>query len=95
MPHCSIALKVDDLESVESTIKTFAVEQYKANSAYHLDGGMWNIDAGENDVRAIVREENSIIKFFCRYRTDVSKTEARISDFANTHSKECTAIHTQ
>lgn len=92
MPHCQNALKVQKLEDTERVIASIAVEHFRARNAYPLDGDMWNIDAGENDVRAIHRDDNGIIRFFCRYKEDLPRTEAKIAAFASEHGGECRLI---
>lgn len=91
MPYCNAALKTEP-EDAEAIIARFAIDNFRAQAAYPLTSGMWNIDAGENDVRAVHHDNNGIIRFFCRYQHDVQFTEAKISDFASKHSDFCEVI---
>ncbi|WP_419227289.1 hypothetical protein [Alteromonas sp. OM2203] len=92
MPHCQHALKVQRPDEANKIIAQIAVEYFRAQDAYPLTDGMWNIDGGENNVRAIHRDNNGIIKFFCRYEGDLPRTEAKIADFASKHDGECSLI---
>ena len=92
MPLCKHALKVERLEDTSKIITQVAVEHFRAQDAYLLTDGMWNIDAGENDVRAIHRDNNGIIKFFCRYEHDIPRTDDKIADFASKHHDQCTLL---
>lgn len=92
MPYCHTVLKANAPENVESLIVTIAVEHFRARDAYRLTGGMWNIDAGENDVRAIQLNDDGIIRFFCRNQQYAERIEAKIADFANKHADKCTLL---
>lgn len=82
MPYCKSSLQTEP-ENAEAIIIKFAVDKFRAENAYPLTGGMWNIDAGENDVRAIYRDNNGIIKFFCRSKQDLPRIEKKIAEFAS------------
>lgn len=92
MPYCTIALQAKQADKATDLISSIAIEHFRARVAHQLDGGSWNIDGGENDVRAIQSEDGSIIKFFCRYEADIRRTEAKIDDFAINHSNHCKVI---
>jgi hypothetical protein len=93
MPYCSTALKAKHADETIVLISRIAKEHFRARDAYRLESdGRWNIDAGENDVRAICDEDGDIIKFFCRYKHDVERTEAKIADFASKHDNECSLV---
>jgi len=92
MPYCSTALKADHAGDAINLISLIATERFRAKEAYSLESGRWNIDAGENDVRAIYRNDDGLIKFFCRYESDIQPTEAKINNFAINHSDVCKAI---
>jgi hypothetical protein len=42
--------------------------------------------------KALQSEDNGIIRFFCRYQSDIQRTEAKINDFASNHCDACEAI---
>ena len=93
MPYCSTALEAKQADKVIDLISLIAVEHFRARDAYPLESdGRWNIDGGENDVRAIQSEDSNIIKFFCSYQAEIKRTEAKITDFASNHSGICKAI---
>ena len=58
----------------------------KGQAAYHLEHNIFNVDAGENDLRALHDIENGVVKFICRYKEDLPRIEAKIADFASKHS---------
>jgi hypothetical protein len=93
MPYCSTALKAKHADETIDLISRIAKEHFRTREAYPLESdGRWNIDAGENDVRAICDEDGDTIKFFCRYQSDIQRTEAKINDFASKYSDACKAI---
>lgn len=77
MPYCPTALVADDPNQATALIKSIAIEHFRARDAYLLDNDSWNIDAGENDVRAINRNDEGVIQFFCRYAEDIQRTESK------------------
>jgi hypothetical protein len=92
MPHCSVSLKVSDSQNVQSLLSQFTIEYIPCGrAAYPLTNGMYNMDAGQNDIRAIDHGEG-IVKFFCRYERDLTLYEKKIRDFARGHSAECTVV---
>lgn len=70
-------------ENAEAINVKFAVDNFRAQNPSPLMGGMWNIDAGENDVRAIHRDDNAIIRFFCRSERDLPRMEQKIIEFVS------------
>jgi hypothetical protein len=93
MPYCNTALKIERPEEVTKILSTFAREQCKARSAYPLTSGQFNIDGGENDLRAVRQNEPDIVGFFCRYEHDLGKTKTKIQAFANNHPLECKTVN--
>jgi hypothetical protein len=93
MPYCNAALKAERPEETEGIIFKIAIDEFRAQNAYPLTSGMWNIDAGENDVRAIRDTNSSIIRFFCRNEEDLARTEAKINNFASRNSRACELIN--
>lgn len=89
MPYCSTALKAVYPDQAVQLIAKTAIKQFNARDAYLLDNDSWNIDAGENDVRAINRNSDGVIQFFCRYANDVQRTEQKIKSFVEQHKSEC------
>lgn len=83
MPYCNNEILVLDLDktSVIQVIDKIAVAKFKSQKAICLDNGNFNIDGGLNDVRAVISEEVSLIKFCCRYAKDIPRVELLISDF--------------
>ncbi len=83
MPYCNTEIIILDLEqsSLMNVLNMIAVTKFKAEKAIWLDNGNVNIDAGLNDVRAVISEEVGLIKFCCRYIGDVSRVESLVSDF--------------
>ena len=62
-----------------------ANEKFHATEISAIPGGnMLNIDAGMNDIRAIV--DKNTIKFYFRYEKDSDKYERLIIDFCKEHS---------
>lgn len=50
-----------------------------------LDEGGFNIDTGENDIRAYYNEDSETLRFFCRYERDKSFYDNRLARFAQKH----------
>lgn len=92
MPYCSTAIQTVFPDETENTIVTLAKEIYHAETAHPLTNGMWNIDGGENDVRAICRDENGLVKFFCRYEEEVTRTERKVEAFVESHPEKCQLV---
>lgn len=90
MPYCAVAIKLKDSEelSIESLLNAFA----KAEAVHHLHGNEYNIDAGLNDVRAVVDFEKQVVSLFCRYEKDLSRTERKAKDFAATYPLLCEVV---
>ena len=69
MPYCRTEFKLVKPEQVENVLTIFTQECFVGGQvAYQLDDGSYSIDAGENDIRAIYDQENTEVKFFCRYQ---------------------------
>jgi hypothetical protein len=85
MPCCNTEIIILDLQqsSLMKVLNTMAVTKFKAEKAIWLDNGNVNIDAGLNDVRALISEEVGLIKFCCRYTRDFPRVESLISDFVH------------
>lgn len=94
MAYCAIAirLKASAELPIESLLDAFAKAEFRALAAHHLHGNEYNIDAGLNDVRAIVDFENQIVSLVCRYEKDVAKTEHKAQDFAAKHPLLCEVV---
>lgn len=92
MPYCSSALVANDPDLSHKLIAKVATECFRARDAYLLDNDSWNIDAGENDVRAINRNPDGVIQFFCRYADDIKRTETKIENFAREHGNDCRIV---
>ena len=52
---------------------------------YMLDDGGFNIDAGDNDIRAYYNEDSETLRFFCRYERDKAFYDKRLARFAQKH----------
>ncbi|KKO47747.1 hypothetical protein VT06_15350 [Arsukibacterium sp. MJ3] len=86
MPYCQTAFQIVKLDQVESLLTVFAQECFIGGQAAHqLDDGTFSIDAGENDVRAIYDEDNTAIRFFCRYKRDMKFYDNKLQTFAAKH----------
>ncbi|MCB4438575.1 hypothetical protein LHL20_20325 [Alteromonas sp. McT4-15] len=65
MPYCDTAFQTVKPEQVENVLSRFTQECFVGGqAAYRLDDGSYSIDAGENDIRAIYDESNTVIRFF-------------------------------
>jgi hypothetical protein len=91
MPYCAVAIRLKEPAglSIESLLDAFAKEEFKAQAAHHLHGNEYNIDAGLNDVRAVVDFDKQIVSLVCRYEKDLAKTERKAQDFAAKHPLLC------
>lgn len=97
MPYCTLALSlsVEQAQDAQNIISRIAIEQFNAKEAYPLDAGMFSIDRGENNVRAILSDENKLIKFFSRYKKDSLFYDKKIQAFAINHGIETIHINNQ
>jgi len=84
MPYCTKEIIIIDLEktSILQILNNMAVTKFKAHRAIRLGNGDINIDAGLNDVRAVLSEKGDLIKFFCRYVRDIPRVESLVKDFS-------------
>jgi pyrroline-5-carboxylate reductase len=65
MPYCDTVFQTVKPEQVENVLSKFAQECFVGGqAAYRLDDDSYSIDAGENDIRAIYDEPNTVIRFF-------------------------------
>lgn len=86
MPFCHTSFQIKRPDEVENVLTIFTKESFVGGQAAHkLDGGGFNIDAGENDIRAYYDEDEEAIKFFCRYKRDMAFYDKKLSVFANKH----------
>jgi hypothetical protein len=92
MPYCTNSLIVSAEQDVVNTVSLFAKEQFKALDAHPGDHSQFNIDAGENDARAIVNFEQRQIKVFCRYPEDIERTDLKIVEFVKHHANLCELV---
>lgn len=86
MPYCHTVFQTVKPEQLENVLSRFAQECFVGGqAAYRLDDGSFSIDAGENDIRAIYDESNTVIRFFCRYKHDASFYDRKLQTFAAKH----------
>ena len=87
MPYCTKEIIIIDLEKtyIFQVLNNMAVTIFKAHRAIRLGNGDINIDAGLNDVRAILSDNGDLIKFFCRYIRDIPRVDSLVDDFAYQH----------
>lgn len=87
MPYCIKEITIINLEktSILQVLNNMAVIKFKAQRAILLDNGHINIDAGLNDVRAVLSDKGDLIKFFCRYLRDIPRVESLVNDFVYQH----------
>ena len=87
MPYCTKELIIIDLAktSILQVLNNMAVAKFKAHRAIKLGNGNINIDAGMNNVRAVLSDQDGLIKFFCRYIRDIPRVERLVHDFAYQH----------
>ena len=86
MPYCDTLLRKVKSEQVENVLSKFAQQCFDGGqAAYRLDNGAFSIDAGENDIRAIYDESNTVIRFFCRYKRDAGFYNKKLQTFAAKH----------
>lgn len=86
MPFCHTSFQIKRPEEVENVLTIFTKESFVGGQAAHkLDSGGFNIDAGENDIRAYYEEDEKTLKFFCRYERDMKFYDKKLMAFANKH----------
>lgn len=88
---CNTMLKITEDTDVQQLLSVFTREHFiGGRAAYPLPSSCgYNIDAGENDIRAYVDDEQLIIRFICRYQKDIKKYDDKLREFAATHNNEC------
>lgn len=83
MPSCQTVFFAVQQHHVAELLSCFTREHYTdGHQAYMLDDGGFNIDAGENDIRAYYNEDSETLRFFCRYERDKSFYDNRLTKFA-------------
>lgn len=84
MPYCATAFQSIAHDEVETTLSAFTKENFVGGQAAHkLDGGGFNIDAGENDIRAYYDEAEGSIKFICRDKRYMPFYDKKLLAFAS------------
>lgn len=91
MPYCKTTFHLGDTQCPKLILSTLTRECFVGGrNAYDLGHNRYAIDAGENDIRAIYDEEHNVVRFFCRYKTDLPKYEKKLKTFAINHGIEIT-----
>lgn len=86
MPYCRTQFHIAPPQKVEDVLSSFTRENYVSGQrAYLLNDGSYNVDAGENDIRAYFDENEATIKFFCRDELDVEFYDRKLTSFAAKH----------
>lgn len=84
MPYCHTHLLDVAPEQIEDVLSTFTRENIAGGQkAYGLGDNGYNIDAGENDIRAYYVENEATIKFFCRDKRDMTFYDRKLTAFAS------------
>lgn len=87
MPHCHTTFESMKPEQVENTLSILTSECFVGGQkAYKLNDGGFNIDAGENDIRAYYDEGEETLNFVCRYKQDRAFYDRKLIVFAIKHS---------
>lgn len=95
MPYCQTTFLIPNPEDIEPTLSLFAQENFvQGQAAYQLGNNRYSIDAGENDLRAIVDENERLVKFFCRYDDGKARYEKMILSFAKKHALKTSSLST-
>lgn len=91
MPYCQKAIKLTQSSEwkIDVLLNTLAKVSFKADGANHLSENQYNIDAGLNDVRAIVNAEELLVSLFCRYEKDIPKTSEKLTQFVFANAGDC------
>ena len=93
MKYCLHSIKILENTNREAVIQLLAQEQFNARDAYLIeDTRMYNIDAGRNEVRAVVDDENNLVKLCCKHKNDFERMDARLLDFATKHQNLCELV---
>ena len=86
MPSCRTVFHAVQQHHVAELLSCYTREYYTdGRQAYMLEDGGFNIDAGENDIRAYYSECSETLHFFCRYERDKSFYDKRLARFAQKH----------
>jgi hypothetical protein len=90
MPYyCIHSIVIAEQANIRQIISLLSKEQFHNNQGVcELDNNQFDIDA-RNDVRAIVSNENRLIRVCCRYANDVQRINKKIINFANNHPSLC------
>ena len=87
MPLCQTVFYAVRQSQVEELLADYTREHYAdGHKTYMLDDGGFNIDAGENDIRAYYNEDSETLCFFCRYERDKAFYDKRLVRFAQKHN---------
>jgi hypothetical protein len=89
MLYCSSSIVLSSNVDLHHTISLLAKEQFNAITAHQLALNEYNIDAGLNDIRAVVNSEANLIRFCCRSESDVVRFNERVLDFTQKHPDLC------
>ncbi len=89
--YCKTAILISDEVDIHTLLTRFAIECHGAREAIPIDSHQFNIDASMNDVRAVVKDEATLITFCCRYQRDVLRTEEKIQRFIKDYSLNAVA----
>ncbi len=69
MAMCKTVFQINENDNVEQLLSTITQDKFANDrAAYILNDGSYSIGAGENNIRAIYDDENSVIQFKCRYK---------------------------
>ncbi len=90
--YCKVAILIDDNVDIQKLLTALAYECYNASRAVKIDSRQWGIDSGMNNVRAVIRNENTVIAFCCRYQRDVQMTEDKVQRFSLAHQLQLVTI---
>lgn len=86
MPFCKTVFHPVQQNHVVELLSGYTREYYADDHrAYMLDDGGFNIDAGNNDIRAYYNEDSETLRFFCRYERDAAFYDKRLAKFAQKH----------
>lgn len=88
MPFCKTTIPFDSTQSSSLVINKIA-QYFDSERAILLPNGHWNIDAGINNIRAVVCEDKQLIKFCFRYEKDREKYEKLIKLAGNQIGNDC------
>lgn len=91
--YCNTMLKITEVADVQQLLSAFTREKFRGGrAAYALPSGGYNIDGGENDIRAYFDESQLVIRFLARYQKDIDKYDNKLREFAVAHSNECEIV---